>query len=422
VTPTLPPPQGDGTPHPPLGAHPHASAAAAATMSTPRVHRRDDRVIVHHGDALDVLADMPDESVHAVVCDPAYGLSDISPDGIAQTITAWAAGQRDLVPDGKGFMGHDWDAFVPPPAVWDECLRVLKPGAHLLAFGGTRMFDLLTLSIRFAGFEIRDNIADLGFGEAPTAGLAWLYGTGWPKSRALLKPSFEPIVIARKPLTGAAAENVAAHGTGALNIDACRTAPGTAVRGGGGGNASGRSAGILGAAVPGNLSEPHTAGRWPTNVVLTTDAAGALDAQSGTSTSTQGSRRGASRQGTALAGGVLHEQTRGSGFGDVGGVSRYFPVFRYEPKAAGSERPSYMGADGKRVTHNTVKPLALMRWLVRLVTPAGGTVLDWCAGSGTTLEAAVLEGLHAVGIERHGPYLPLIDIRLDRVVRDLFTA
>ena len=233
-------------------------------------------ITLHHGNCVDVLAGLPDASVDAVVTDPPYGLANTDPLHVADTIVRWVNGDRDYIPEGAGFMGKAWDAFVPPVAVWDECLRVLKPGGHVLTFAGSRTVDLMTLGLRLAGFEIRDSIA-------------WLYGSGFPKSldvsKAIdkaagaerevdglarerpdgiaaqhgkrgrtasaaspthdrtprprsapatdaarewegwgtaLKPGFEPVVVGRKPLTGTVAANVLAYGTGALNIDACR--------------------------------------------------------------------------------------------------------------------------------------------------------------------------------------------------------
>lgn len=120
-----------------------------------------DKVVIVGGNNLEVLARIPDNSIDSVVTDPPYGLSSVSSEVLADTIHRWAAGDRDVVPDAKGFMGKSWDAFVPPPAVWDECFRVLKPGGHLLSFAGPRTQDIMGLSIRFAGFEIRDSVAYL---------------------------------------------------------------------------------------------------------------------------------------------------------------------------------------------------------------------------------------------------------------------
>ena len=136
-------------------------------MSAPYYDRAG--ITVYAGDCLDVLATLPDCSVDAVVTDPPYGLANTDPAHVAETITRWVNGERDYLPGGAGFMGKAWDAFVPPVAVWDECLRVLKPGGHVLAFAGSRTVDLMTLGLRLARFDIRDSVA-------------WLYGSGFPKS------------------------------------------------------------------------------------------------------------------------------------------------------------------------------------------------------------------------------------------------
>lgn len=430
----------------------------------------DASVTLYHGDALDVLRSLDTDSIDAVCTDPPYGLE---------------------------FMGREWDSFKPSAArlrarvdgrtnpsggksttttpeayvagvpyqqwcqAWAvECLRVLKPGAHLLAFGGTRTVHRLTCAIEDAGFEIRD-------------GIDWLYAAGFPKSLAVdkaidkaagavrevvgpnrfahlngkanadvygaasrpgettaatdaaarwsgwgtaLKPAREPIVVARKPLQGTVAANVLRYGTGALNIDDCRV-PATSE------NAradKGRGLGYMGGDAERGAWD-GAAGRWPSNVVLShADTCGTecapgcpvaeLDAQSGPN------------RGSFLPAGRLYDgkdktrdvygtydRTQTFSYGDTGAASRFFPVFRYEAKADSSERPRVNG-----VAHPTVKPLALMRWLVRLVTPPGGTVLDPFAGSGTTGEACVVEGFRAVLVEREADYLPLIVSRLSK--------
>lgn len=276
---------------------------------------------VVHGDCLEIMKMLPNASVDSIVTDPPYGL---------------------------GFMGKSWDA-LPPGLEWAaECLRVLKPGGHLLAFGGTRTWHRLALSIEDAGFEIRDSIA-------------WMYGSGFPKHRATLKPAFEPIVMAHKPYKGNLVNNEAVYGTGALNIEGCRIKGGPSS----GGMASGAKGTRSGynfakAAIDRELTE----GRWPSNVAIESEAAEVLDGQ---------------------------------------------PRFFYAPKAPKKERPSVNG-----IAHTTVKPLDLMRWLVRLVTPEGGTVLEPFAGSGTTVEACILEGFHCIAIEQEAEYLPLIQARIDR--------
>src|SRR6185312_4165665 len=139
------------------------------------VHYQDEQVTLHLGNCIEVLRTMPDNSVDAVVCDPPYALTDLPAPKVTDALTHWLAGDRAYTPAGNGgFMGADWDKFVPPPAAWDECLRVLKPGGHLLAFAAPRTADLMTMSIRLAGFEIRD-------------GINWIYGQGFPKGVDIAK-------------------------------------------------------------------------------------------------------------------------------------------------------------------------------------------------------------------------------------------
>jgi site-specific DNA-methyltransferase (adenine-specific) len=343
-----------------------------------------------HGDCLEVMKMLPNDSVDSIVTDPPYGL---------------------------GFMGKAWDA-LPPGEEWArECLRVLKPGGHLLAFGGSRTWHRLAVAVEDAGFEIRDSIA-------------WMYGSGFPKHRAALKPAFEPVVMARKPYKGSLTANEAIHGTGALNIDATRIATTDALNGGGYSGErryptgtvkfDGLKRGI------GEFVQP--AGRWPANVVLDEHMAGVLDAQSGVSKDTPHARNGKNVQGvTGMMAPRAVDTVRGHA--DSGGASRFFKVagsdengaiselfprefdapFTYAAKAPKKERPVVDG-----IAHPTVKPLALMRWLVRLVTPEGGTVLEPFAGSGATVEACILEGFHCIAIEREAEYLPLIQARIDR--------
>ena len=547
----------------------------------------DDLVKLYHGDCIDVLRELPDASVDSIVTDPPYGL---------------------------GFMGREWDN-LPPGLPWaQECLRVLKPGGHLLAFGGTRTWHRLACAVEDAGFEVRDSIA-------------WMYGSGFPKSldvskaidklrvedrepmlrvrawlnaqrvergvslgqiNALfglatngggnasnwtqhptnieipswekwltlkdaldlsdemdaevwrlngrkgkpgdnfesrevlsevvrevkggswadnaatgrysigekvirdtapatpdaerwqgwgtaLKPAHEPVVCARKPLSGTVASNVLAHGTGALNIDGCRieatdkaTFPVGIVSETEGvyGNGDGRYADRP------RTADPNPSGRWPANVILDESQAEALDEQSGETVSNVRTPSGKDDRGapnTASQMVMRRNDTDPRGVADSGGASRFFPVFkeddsctdtttpaasaptltatgapdathapdtttpsgassagdsgattdlpielmverfRYVAKADTSER---VRVDG--IAHPTVKPLALMRWLVRLVTPPGGTVLEPFAGSGTTVEACLLEGFQCIAIEREDDYLPLIVQRIQR--------
>ncbi|MEV8134319.1 DNA-methyltransferase [Microbacterium aurantiacum] len=382
-------------------------------------------VVLHHGDCIEVMRTLPDASVDAVVTDPPYGLEFMGKDwdgadGFRRSLNEADAGRESVfgrtsrtspeyrteskaragmqkggisAADGMpSFLGGlnpkclacgKWQrgsnpcscdapeftnerlprlhAFQEWCEAWSrEALRVLRPGGFILAFGGSRTWHRLAAAIEDAGFEIRDSIA-------------WLYGSGFPKHPNVLKPAFEPIVVGRKPMIGTLVANQTRYRTGALNIDANRTEVAdtqlaekyASVQ-----NAGARSNTVYGSDERDRAgSEPHPGGRWPTNVLVD-----------------------------------------GSSADDLGmNTARYFPTFRYEPKAGSDERPSVDG-----VLHPTVKPLELMRWLVRLVTPAEGTILEPFAGSGTTLEAALLEGFNVIGIERATEYLPLIEARLSK--------
>ena len=317
-----------------------------------------------HGDCLERLRELPDGSVDACVTDPPYGLS---------------------------FMGKAWDYDVPQAEVWREVLRVLKPGGHLLAFAGTRTQHRMAVAIEDAGFEIRDLIA-------------WVYGSGFPKSRNLdgawqgwgtaLKPALEPITVARKPLVGTVAANVMEHGTGAINVDGCRVAIDEADReildkrsGAGFGTIQCSHAGRN----EGERFKSHAAGRWPANLIHDgSDEVVELFPQS-TSTGTAGS-------GKSDRYGAFERKQTGQqiGFGDSGSAARFF----YCAKASKADR-----GDGNN--HPTVKPTELMRYLCRLVTPPGGVVLDPFMGSGSTGKAAALEGFRFIGIEREAEYLEI---------------
>ncbi len=359
------------------------------------------------GDCLAVMRTLPDESISAVITDPPYGLAELKPAQVVTAVTAWASGDREHVPDGRGFMGRTWDAFVPPPAVWDECLRVLKPGGHLAVFAGSRTADLMGLSIRLAGFEIRD-------------GLQWLYGSGMPKGRNVgdgwntaLKPAHEPIILARRPMPGTVAANVLAHGTGAMHVDACRTAhdePAGRPTSGPGGARSGGIMGATGAARVRDTTAASIAGRWPTNVLLghadecaNECAPGCvvseLDAQSGITKDGVSVRRNRAPGTEQQAYGIYGSRGRGPEadhtYGGEGGASRFFPSFRYQAKAPSAERPTINGKGWP-----TVKPQGLMRWLVRLLCPPDGVVLDPFGGTASTGQAARTEGFESIVIER----------------------
>lgn len=304
---------------------------------------------IRHGDCLAVMREMPDASVDAVVTDPPYGLA---------------------------FMGKRWDYDVPGVEVWAECLRVLKPGGHLLAFAGTRTQHRMAVRIEDAGFEIRDMIA-------------WVYGSGFPKSHNLkgewqgwgtaLKPALEPITVARKPLIGTVAENVLEHGTGALNVDGCRVASGEA-------NAA--------------IEKANTLGRWPANLIHdgseeVVNCFPQAKGQQGALTGAEPSSK------TTNAFGEFSCRTPSEPRGDSGSAARFF----YCAKASKADR-------GSANNHPTVKPTDLMRYLCRLVTPPGGIILDPFAGSGSTGKAAALEGFRFIGIEREAEYVEIARARI----------
>ncbi len=420
-------------------------------------------VTLHLGDCLDVMTGMEPDSIDAIVTDPPYGLA---------------------------FMGKDWDHGVPGIPFWEQALRVAKPGAHLLAFGGTRTYHRLAVAIEDAGWEIRDTIM-------------WVYGSGFPKSHNVskaidkaagaerevvgvngngrpnragkhsnalaqaqtvggivtqpatpaaaqwdgwgtaLKPAWEPIIVARKPLQGTVAANVLAWGTGALNVDGCR------IEGDMGGNSQYLSAGngrrhMLGVSEAGKSYkvENHPSGRWPANLIH--DGSDEVLGLFPETTS------GGSGQHHPSGGGMF---VRAGGnardISDTGSAARFF----YCAKASKADRDE--GLDGlplrgknevygnglntatkldpalhtaesvaawpqRHNHHPTVKPTDLMRWLVRLVTPPGGVVLDPFMGSGSTGRGAALEGFGFVGIEQDGEYLEIARRRIEAVRLPLF--
>jgi site-specific DNA-methyltransferase (adenine-specific) len=372
---------------------------------------------IRTGDCLDVLKTMPADSVDAIVTDPPYGLA---------------------------FMGKKWDYDVPSEAIWRECLRVLKPGGHLLAFAGTRTQHRMAVRIEDAGFEIRDMIA-------------WVYGSGFPKSldvsKAIdkaagaerevvgqytvsrdmsggswadlhgipntakqhditapateaalqwagwgtaLKPALEPITVARKPLIGTVAENVLAHGTGALNVDGCRV--GSAV-----GDEPlrwehGRGMGFHGAKNRGPCQSLTSPGRWPANLI---------------------------HDGSEEVARLLNDAARFFYCAKASKRDRDEGLKGFEEKPTVSNMCSgsvQQSGEGERLdgnplpkranNHPTVKPTALMRYLCRLVTPPGGTVLDPFMGSGSTGKAAMLEGFDFIGIERDSEYVKIAEARI----------
>lgn len=342
----------------------------------------DGRVTLYCGDSREVLAGMQDASVDSVVCDPPYGL---------------------------GFMGRAWDAKDGAPFAsefWAHVLRVLKPGGHLLAFSGTRTYHRMACAIEDAGFEIRDQIQ-------------WVYGSGFPKSHNLdgewkgwgtaLKPACEPICVARKPLDGTVANNVLKHGTGALNIDGCRVE--AAARPLRELDAKATSSNVyvgrtgeggLGKGLDGGSKAVGTTdlGRWPANLIHdgSDEVVECFPAEAGAFAPVKGTEPSAKATFNVYA-----ERERVGTFhhGDAGSAARFF----YTAKADSEDR---LGSK-----HPTIKPVDLMQYLVRLVTPKGGTTLDPFAGTGTTGEAAWREGMNAILIEREPEYQDDIARRMD---------
>ena len=418
------------------------------------------------GNCLELLAEMPDNSVDSIVTDPPYEL---------------------------GFMGKAWDnsGIAYSVQLWTECLRVLKPGGHLLAFGGSRTYHRLACAVEDAGFEVRDQIM-------------WLYGSGFPKSldvsKAIegkittgssnkkdfknltgeqvergnwgiakaqqthgqrdtnydetagdtrlgklepttpeaqqwqgwgtaLKPAHEPIVVARKPLTGTVASNVLEWGTGALNIDASRVGEAD----GFGGGAKATSGFVNGYEGDGFVAS--TQGRWPANVIHD-GSDEVLEGFPITASTGNGSKSGHRKGGASTNSvGLSGVKNAIDGYADGGSAARYF----YCAKASKSERNAGLeglpemaakfgnqkngedlgnGSVNDKFTtqpaqnfHPTVKPLALMRYLVKMVTPPGGTVLDPFLGSGTTACAAIMEGFEWIGCEMTEDYWPIIKAR-----------
>jgi DNA methylase len=429
----------------------------------------DESVTLWGGDALDVLRGMPDSCVHAVVTDPPAGIGFMGkewdgPRGGREAWSAWLAGimREALRVTRPG--GHALVWALPRTAHWTACgledagWEIRDRITHLFGSGFPKSRDV-SKAIDAAAGAPREVVGDSPFAARKPNGSAGVTSVGlsatpgaqvtapatpaaqqWAGWGTALKPGAEDWWVARKPLDGTVAANVLEWGTGALNVDGCRvgtqdnlgrpTTSNTFLLGGCASVAELEALAEANQPTPdgrnmaraslaryrrfaGTVTTGNPAGRWPANVVLDGDAAAELDEQvpvAGSNSTSPGSA-GQGMFGDRV-GGATHD-TR-----DSGGASRFFPVFRYEPKAPTFERPR---VDGQG--HSTVKPLDLMRWLVRLVCPPGGTVLDMFAGSGTTGEACIVEGFRAVLVESDPASLPLIVARLSKPIQpDLFGA
>ena len=375
------------------------------------------RVRLFDGDCTDVLRAIPDDSIDSCVTDPPYHLTNSGRKKPPPSVEGSPFSRHRMGINGdnqasRGFMGKEWDGgdIAFRPELWAEVLRVLKPGAHIVAFSGTRTYHRMACAIEDAGFEIRDQ-------------LQWLYGTGFPKSRnqkddwqgwgTALKPACEPICLARKPLSEkTVAANLLRWGTGALNIDGCRVGTERREYSGGMGrfNDQAHAQGYrpYKDGVPNHTDQLFVAiGRWPANVVHdgSDEVLAGFPDSAGSGSPRQLKRSAGQRNGdwgmNATSADTAKLRDAGSGT-----AARFF----YSAKASKADRMGFK--------HPTVKPVKLMRWLCRLVTPPGGVVLDPFAGTGTTGQAACNEGFGAVLIEREYEYVVNIRQRLGLLTPD----
>jgi site-specific DNA-methyltransferase (adenine-specific) len=424
------------------------------------------------GDCLEVLKTIPDNSIDSVVTDPPYHLTSIVKRfGKEDSAPAQFGTDGAYARASKGFMGKEWDGgdIAFRTDVWEECLRILKPGGHLLAFSHSRTYHRMGVAIEDAGFEIRDQIM-------------WVYGSGFPKSHNIgkaidkiegnerevlgksenhrtssallelgfqdgreehiitkgnsewegwgtaLKPAHEPIVMARKPLSEKSiAENVLKHGTGGINIDGSRIGTDEITTNGYGDKGFVAKEGY----------EPSThQGRFPANIIFDEEAGQLLDEQSGIGKGQKnpkvqkGSKRYGENQFTN-GGMMVKDGWVSSTYDDKGGASRFF----YCPKAAKSDRNEGLDNEPTKIknrvnsgglendpkwgpvetknNHPTVKPTDLMRYLINLITPPNGTTLDPFMGSGSTGKAAVRCGVNFIGIEKEQEYMDIASARIE---------
>ena len=371
----------------------------------------ESRARVLRGDCWEVMRGLIAEgvTVHAVICDPPYHLQSITE---RWSNASAPSSEGAYARASRGFMGKSWDGgdVSFQPRTWQLALMLLRPGGYLLAFGGTRTHHRIACAIEDAGAEIVDTIA-------------WLYGSGFPKSHnqagawkgwgSALKPAFEPIIVARRPSELSIESNLARHGCGALNIDGCRVPVADAGYArncsGDRGHEENRTRQLD--AFTMTAGSAHPGGRWPANVAH--DGAEDVLAAFARHGSDKGAaapvtRRGADKFRNSY-GKFEGQNEAGATFrGDTGSAARFF----YCAKASQTER-----AGSK---HPTIKPLALMRWLCRLVTPPGGTILDPFAGSGSTGVAALQEGFRPILIERETEYFADAMRRLDHAERESF--
>lgn len=392
-----------------------------------KLYSENDSYKLYNGDMLDMLQVIEPESIDAIVCDPPYEL---------------------------GFMNKSWDStgIAFKKETWENCLKVLKPGGYLLAFGGSRTYHRIACAIEDAGFEIRDCVM-------------YLYGTGFPKSMDIglaigkkngasqnewqgwgtcLKPAYEPIIVARKPFKGSVVDNIIKYRVGGLNIDECRILTNDNLA-----RINKTDNGMFGIGIGNNNAQKckelgiEYGGRFPSNVI--TDGSEEVAKGMPNTTSTP---RTPTTGGTGGIGKVTNFQrgSETSNFNDSGSAMRYF----YSAKASKKDRDEGLDAfelkkttDGciranvetarkfgansalRKNIHPTCKPTELMQYLVRLVSPKGATILDPFMGSGSTGKAVMFENRERdanykfIGIELTDEYLPIAQARIE-YARDKF--
>ncbi len=468
------------------------------------------------GDCLELLKEIPDNSIDTLISDPPYGLSKHSTEEVIACLSAWIKGEEYLPKVSGGFMGKSWDAWVPSPAVWKECFRVLKPGAMCLVFAGTRSMDLMAISLRLAGFELRDSIGYLNedTGQAPL--MAWVQGQGFPKSTDIskqldkqagvereiigvtsgmgrqnpewngtaagrtensfhpvynltapatdaakqwagygtaLKPAFEPIILAMKPVEKTYAENALKYGVAGLSIEAGRVGT-ELIEKGNVGHGTGHNEGTFKLGFGVSKESQVSIGRFPANII------------------TDGSEQVVSLFPETMSGAMKREVTAYEGdsnttflrgrsgpsnqHGDSGSAARFFYCAKASPAERNNgceslpenERPVAGNNQGTRVCttcgltdnsindhsscngelvykqckplkndHPTVKPVALLEYLCKITrTPTGGLVLDPFMGSGTTGVACKLTNRDFIGIELDPHYFEIAKQRIENYI------
>lgn len=395
---------------------------------------------LHQGDCREVMRGMAENSVDSIVTDPPYHLTTGKKGGTGEaSVNLESPYGRARI--GTGFMGLTWDGgdVAFEVQTWREALRVAKPGAYLAAFGGTRTFHRLACAIEDAGWELRDTGLRGHTPEDCPWLMGWLYGSGFPKSHngdwggTALKPAWEPIVLARKPLEGTVEANWRKWGTGALNIDDCRIGTTKDVPA----SASTTPNNIYGAGMTSLTGGTDSSGfdpnigRWPANVihdgsdgivsVFPSDSGQAAPLKTRNSDKTRNTF--GAFAGSPDADFAPHDErgsaarffycAKASREDRNEGLDDFTPITTSDGREKAADNAYQRGKTERANHHPTVKPTELMRWLVRLMTPKGGTVLDPFMGSGSTGKAAMLEGFGFTGIDLTPEYIEIARARIE---------